>query len=514
MPYIIKQNTALINHFRFLILAICLVTGLTTSASAVPVSDPGIPGPYVPGFVKQQVLTTVGMMDLDLYYPSGANPDQVDPSGAPYPCIIWGHGFARFSANHATLGSHLASWGFIVGICDFLRFGDHQGNSSDMKTSVNHMVSQNLNNLSVFYQMIDPAKFAMGGHKEGGMSAILAATDPRVKVMGLFDPTDENNFALNGIRSLQMPIFVAHSEPHNICTGGDEPIQIYQNAGAFRGKEKVYILNGSTCDFEEPSGSGCETICGSADSTRRYLARKYLTAWYLAYLAGEIGFYTYLTGPEAWDDVSNGLVQLDIQNVPIVPTPTATWTMAPSASPTLSHTPSPLPSQTPRPTWTASPTPTGRATFTSLPTSTPRPTHTAVPTSTLNPFHSSTPTPTPSLTASPTPTPMGPEPLIRWAGYMNSFIDSTSGGRLYCLAHVVDSQNNAMFVEVRYWGNPTGLMLYDNGTHGDFRPGDDWYTLIMDNVPSGAAAGEYRLEFVGIDSGGRESLVWPYFTSE
>ena len=85
------------------------------------------------------------------------------------------------------------------------------------------------------------------------------------------------------------------------------------------------------------------------------------------------------------------------------PTPTATATLAPTATPTATLVPTP----------TLTPTPLPTATFTPTPTSTPTPLPTATFTPTATPTH--TPSPTPTFTPTPvpptpTPTPVPPTP--------------------------------------------------------------------------------------------------------
>ena len=131
---------------------------------------------------------------------------------------------------------------------------------------------------------------------------------------------------------------------------------------------------------------------------------------------------------------------------------------------------------------------------------------------TPNPRYSSTPTPTITFSPTPLPTPGGPAPVVRWGGYFNSRIDANTGGILVFLSTIIDRENDVQFVQLAYQGALSGVFLYDNGTHGDFRPGDSIFTRDFGTLAPGAPQGQFLLELVAEDSAQNRASPWPYFS--
>jgi len=104
-------------------------------------------------------------------------------------------------------------------------------------------------------------------------------------------------------------------------------------------------------------------------------------------------------------------------------------------------------------------------------------------------------------------------PLILAGGFMGSTITSCEGGTLTIMA-VVDPYTGSgqiARVEVYYKGIPTGILLYDDGTHGDDVAGDNIFHATVDVQP-GLEPGDYVLEMVATDTEGNQSPVFPYVT--
>ena len=104
-------------------------------------------------------------------------------------------------------------------------------------------------------------------------------------------------------------------------------------------------------------------------------------------------------------------------------------------------------------------------------------------------------------------------PVILAAGFMGSVISSSTGGELTIMA-VVDPYTGSgeiERVELYYMGIPAGILLYDDGTHGDDVAGDNIFHTTI-NVGPGLPAGSYVLELVATDTEGHQSPVFPYVT--
>ena len=72
-------------------------------------------GPYAVARVRSGSTNpgTGHRLRADIYYPGldGA----LDPRGAPYPALVFAHGFLATPFMYSGNGRHLASWGYVVG---------------------------------------------------------------------------------------------------------------------------------------------------------------------------------------------------------------------------------------------------------------------------------------------------------------------------------------------------------------------------------------------------------------
>ena len=107
---------------------------------------------------------------------------------------------------------------------------------------------------------------------------------------------------------------------------------------------------------------------------------------------------------------------------------------------------------------------------------------------------------------------VGEPPYIMMAGYMDSEISWSEGGKFHMLAYVTDYDSSVESVELYYWGEPTGSYLYDDGRHGDFAAGDELWGLEFDVDPELVPEGDYLFELRAQDSDGNLSDIWPYLT--
>jgi len=121
------------------------------------------------------------------------------------------------------------------------------------------------------------------------------------------------------------------------------------------------------------------------------------------------------------------------------------------------------------------------------------------------------------VSCSPLAGPAGPTsdscPLILAGGFVGSVVNSSTGGSLTVMAIVDPYTGSGQIerVELYYKGIPTGILLYDDGTHGDDVAGDNTFHNTVDVGP-GLTPGNYVLEIVATDTDGNQSPVFPYVT--
>jgi predicted dienelactone hydrolase len=178
--------------------------------------DPRTFGPFVPGFreisyVKDSVVSpgTPRTLLTSIWYPAppgsgpiagsgGVNNAPLDPSGGPYPLVLFSHGSCGIPRQSLFLTPLLASWGFVVvapphpgnTTFEFPACGTPavQANSflerpQDMVFVLDRMLAADADPASPFFAAIDEDRIAMTGHSFGGLTTYLVtAIEPRIKV--------------------------------------------------------------------------------------------------------------------------------------------------------------------------------------------------------------------------------------------------------------------------------------------------------------------------------------------
>lgn len=161
-------------------------------------------------------------------------------------------------------------------------------------------------------------------------------------------------------------------------------------------------------------------------------------------------------------------------------------------------TPTPTPSWSPGPP-TASPSP---------PSVTPTPSATPVVTEPPG-----TQTPTPMATQSPTPQSAGP--LVLLAGSMDSYLANHTASSVRFIAWVSSPHENPIAtVELYYDGLPTGVVLFDDGLHGDFLAADDFYGIEIPIPQIPLPPMHLLISIQATDQLGNISKMWPLLTTE
>ncbi len=169
--------------------------------------------------------------DFRVQYPIPARPGAApDPSGGPYPVVLFSHGFAGFPEQSADLTTHLASWGYVVAAPDHVERSlsgllgtagqgvPEQQDPAVLTETLDLVVAQADDASSPLSDLVDGETVAVTGHSAGAGAAYrLAASDDRIDAFatysvgqgsedeGLPDPPDIPGLVMLGERDGVIP---------------------------------------------------------------------------------------------------------------------------------------------------------------------------------------------------------------------------------------------------------------------------------------------------------------------
>jgi hypothetical protein len=103
-------------------------------------------------------------------------PTVLGDGGTHHPIFVWGCGGGSTPTTYAELMNQVASHGFVV-IAETSGIGD---NGAPLMAAIDWMIAENARSGSPFYQKLDTAKIAVGGHSIGSANSFKVAPDPRV----------------------------------------------------------------------------------------------------------------------------------------------------------------------------------------------------------------------------------------------------------------------------------------------------------------------------------------------
>lgn len=261
---------------------------LMAAGAAFAASDPSVDGPFasarqtvdIPG-TQNATLTT------DVYFP-GTTATGVDPSAAPCPVIVLGHGFAQSRNQHVNQGLQQATRGYIVLIPSFNGGSDHARNGQDLSKCVDWILARNGDAASIFFGQVRTQAVGATGHSAGGLSAILAtANDPRIRVLSLMDPVDNGGQGVAALASVNVPVAMTWSEPSACNASGSAEVLYAAARGVRRG---LKIVGANHTDPQDPAGFLSILTCGGANSTRQTLYRRYMAGWFEYHLRGDASY--------------------------------------------------------------------------------------------------------------------------------------------------------------------------------------------------------------------------------
>jgi len=283
-------------------------------------------GPYAVASIRARTTNprTGSRLETDIYYPSLDG--GLDPRSAPYPALVFAHGFLAMPSMYAGNGQHLASWGYVVAIPDFP--DEHvEVRASDVGHLFSFLQAQNTDGSSRFFEQIDTERFGVVGHSLGGLTTLMvAARDARVKAAVALDPVRPPDVWWEGgwdyraeAPAIDAPLAVIGA-PAQRCNLFANYRSMYAAAGSDHRTQYV-LVDGSHCDYMDtaitPFIRGCNGVCGRAFSGERLrLSEGYTAAWFNYYLQGDTQSYDYLFGSGMRADARAGNIVPAIDTAP------------------------------------------------------------------------------------------------------------------------------------------------------------------------------------------------------
>jgi dienelactone hydrolase len=263
--------------------------------------DPAEPGPYAVGFRKVRVpRANHTHFDSLVYYPAASSGwlRPVDSIGAPYPAVVFAHGYLSQPWIYYQLLSHLVSWGYVVvaPASELGFFPSHVAFAGDLSASLDWMEIQNADPASFLYQTIDIDRVGASGHSMGGGVSILAAAEDR-RFRAVFTLGAVETFpysAVEAVANIEVPVaFLAASD--DVLVG--DSIRLYDNAYAPR--LNPILIGGNHWGF-----AGLWGGVGSMDAEIQLeITRRWLNSYFGLYLKHDGDLAVYVWGSEMTSDL-------------------------------------------------------------------------------------------------------------------------------------------------------------------------------------------------------------------
>ncbi len=241
-----------------------------------------------------------GSFTATVFYPAvapGGAGAPLDQSGAPYPAIVFGHGYLANPRMYAGTLSRLAMDGFVV-IAPQTRqtlLPNHTQFADDMRASLTWLVIESERKASSFSGAIRPDAFGATGHSMGGGAALLAASrDPRIVAVSTFAAADTRPSSLGVVDRIRGGVqFIAGSDDA-IAPLEEHQRPLFDKVTA--AKQLVVLKGGSHCGFLDEEPPLCDS--GSMNHDEQLaLSRRLLSDWFTQHLSGEQASRDHISSP-------------------------------------------------------------------------------------------------------------------------------------------------------------------------------------------------------------------------
>ena len=269
-----------------------MALGALAACPCTALTDYSQPGPMRVGWRKLLVKPPSGLeFESMVIYPAlqlGWEAPQ-DGSRAPYPLIVFGHGYSTQPDAYMSTLQHLASWGHIV-VAPEVPAVHHLRFANDLSMTVSHMEREHERPSGQFYQQVDLAHVGAFGHTVGaGCLLLAAAKDPRVKAMVLLSPLDTMPSSVQAAKEIRVPISLVVAKDEWLASPDKGSVPIYKAAAA--PKQLHVVTSGSNAYFYDGEGA--------SRTTQLRLARHLATSFFELYLRRQTSAWVAVWGEDA-----------------------------------------------------------------------------------------------------------------------------------------------------------------------------------------------------------------------
>lgn len=235
-----------------------------------------------------------------LHYPALAgNPAPLDPAGAPYPAIVFGHGYLQRADQYAGIYAHLAARGYLVIAPESggELFPSHADFAADLSLSVDLLEALSGEPASWLAGGLNPERTGMSGHSMGGGAALLAAADdPRVDVVAPLAPAETFPSVIDRMSDISARVTLIAGSDDLITPLPIHALPMFQ--GADPPRRLAIVQGGSHCGFQDVPFPLCDS--GALDPAEQMtLTRRLLTDLFGLYLQEQTALWPRVWGPPA-----------------------------------------------------------------------------------------------------------------------------------------------------------------------------------------------------------------------
>jgi len=262
-----------------------------------------------------------GEYKATIYYPAKSSGISTPPdkTEAPYPALVFAHGFACTKEDYSWIGNYCASQGYVAILfttpSQFDPFQAFPQSVDGIILSIDHLIVQNHKAEGPIKGMVDENRIGAMGHSMGAMTSLKAAAqDPRIKAVVSLAPGYFNTITepyLDACKSIKVPTQIIMGSFDFICPPSGARIY-YDTIPA---DKEMLIIAGADHGLgiwragDEPYWFNYIPVYDPIkQESYRNTTKKYFTSWFNFYLKNSSDYQRYIYGQEAWNDLKIGLL--------------------------------------------------------------------------------------------------------------------------------------------------------------------------------------------------------------